>query len=173
MRCEPIAHREDLICIIALLIIFSIGTFWPTIKCWMSNYFQSAKSYFSPCAHSVATRLQNRPYLLLFSHSLQALFQTTLAVKLLCFASLPSFFLCLLLFLVISSIKMETSEQNTARMCCPFFLKKMLATCSSNGSPTVQPCSYLIASIPLVFEVLVLWPQVQWEDGKVISSHHV
>lgn len=176
MRCEPIAHREDLICVIGLLIIFFIGTFCPTIKCWMSNYFQSAKSYFSPCAHSVATRLQNRPYLLLFS-PLQALFQTTLAVKALCFASL----LVLFFIFVSGNIFHQDGEQRAeyCRMCCPFLKDvgyskwQQYTTCLSNGSPTVQPCSYLIISIPLVFEAFAPWPQVQWEDWKVISCHHV
>lgn len=115
----------------------------------------------------------------LFSHSLQALFQTTLAVKPPCFCIASSFIYSLFSFLVMSSIKLENGEQNSCRMGCPFLKDvdcsewQQFTTCSSNGLPTVQPCSYLIISIPLVFEVVAPWPQVQWEDWKVISCHHV
>lgn len=67
----------------------------------MSNYFQSAKSYFSPCAHSDVTNLPNKPHLLLFGHLLCAVFQTSLAF----FSVVSSLFL---------PFKMENRLQNTA-----------------------------------------------------------
>lgn len=146
MRCEPIAHREDLICVIGLLMIFFIGTFCPTIKCWMSNYFQSAKSYFSPCAHSVATRLQNRPYFLLFS-PLQALFQTTLAVKALCFASL----LVLFFIFVSGNIFHQDGEQKQNTAECAALFWKMSAIQSDNNIPPVYQMAPQLCSLAAIW----------------------
>lgn len=116
---------------------------------------------------------------LLFSHSLQALFQTTLAVNAPCFCIASSFIYSLIL--VSGNVFHQAGERraDSRRTGCPFLKDvdcsewQQFTTCSSNGLPTVQPCSYLIISIPLVFEVVAPWPQVQWEDWKVISCHHV